>query len=134
MVIEKNRYLVKEKIEIGQFFGSKPEDVFITLREPSTTEVYDLQNKWREANGDKTKVMEALIDILPDIIVDHNMFRDEKSKYTNTEVKEIVLSQINLFSFVIGHYCDKVLFIIMPHQTEAAGETKDEASGEKKTG
>lgn len=132
MVIEKNRYLIKEKIEIGQFFGSKNEDVFITLREPSTTEVYELQDKWRGASGDKTKIMVALIDMLPDIIVDHNLYRDEKTKYGNTEVKDIILSQLNLFSFVIDAYCDKVLFIIMPHQTEDAGK-KDQTDGEKKT-
>lgn len=114
MIIEKNRYLIRTKILIGNYFGGSAEDCFIELREPSTKELYELKGRWKEADKDYEKIMFALVDLLPSLIVDHNAYLNDKDKYSTQELVELVLSKLDMFYYVVSEYYDKVLFIIMP--------------------
>lgn len=129
MIVEKNRYLIKAKILIGNFLGAAPDEAFVELREPNTLELYELREKWAQAAGDQQKTLMALIDILPALVVSHNLFADEKTLCSKERAAEIILDKINLFEYVVAEYYDKVLFLIMPAKTE-----QGKADGEEKTG
>ncbi|MCD1654717.1 hypothetical protein K7J14_08360 [Treponema zuelzerae] len=118
MIIEKNRYLIRTKILIGNFLGGSPEDCFVELREPSTTELYDLKEKWRVTRGSASQSMYALVDLLPNLIVEHNGYKSENEKYSSQEMVETILSKIEMFEHVVMQYYEKVLFIIMPEMKE----------------
>lgn len=129
MIIEKNRYLIKAKIFIGNFFASAIDDVFIELREPTTRELYEMQEKSAGLTDKVAKqkaFMMAMIDLLPSVIVTHNIFASESVMYKNDEVVELVLAKIDLFQYVVTEYYDKVLSFIMPSTVEMETKATEE--------
>ncbi len=68
MIVEKNRYLIKTKIFIGNFYDAPVEDVFVEVREPNTRELYAMQEKSAGLTdpGERQKAfMLGMIDLLP---------------------------------------------------------------------
>jgi len=58
MELEKNRYLLKIKIEIGDFLGGEKAAAFVVLRETNKKETLELQEKWSDINCEYIELLE----------------------------------------------------------------------------
>ena len=130
MIVEKNRYLIKTKIFIGNFYDAPVEDVFVEVREPNTRELYAMQEKSAGLTdpGERQKAfMLGMIDLLPLVIVTHNLYASEGVPYKNDEVVELILAKIDLFQYVVTEYYSKVLSFIMPSTESQEPKATEEA-------
>jgi hypothetical protein len=110
VIVEDSKYLVSEKILIGQFFGLPEQDAFIELREPDTRTMMKMQKASR--TEDTEQVVEAFIEVFPKVLVDHSLMKSEKEKMTAAEVIEVLEKKMELFMYVVTTYSEKVLFTL----------------------
>ena len=81
------------RINIGQFFeGCKEEDVFVTLREPTYAE--------SKAAGDG-EAEDAFIDLLPQLLTDHNFEGDNGGAATAKEVVDMLKNSTSALVYVV---------------------------------
>lgn len=116
-------YLITVKIDVGEFFEQKKEDVYIVLREMSTKEFLQFQQKNIMNAGGKdinkeTKDMitaielsEYIVDILGNIIIDHNFYEAENKKMDSREVAKIIQHKFNICMYVLKEYQNSTLRI-----------------------
>lgn len=102
-------WLVSEKVLLGDCFGGLPEDAFVELRELSAIDMSRLQKAL--ASADEVRNVEAFGEILPRIIVDHNFAKDEATKYSPEELRDLIMSKAEAYYKVLRQYSEKVLFI-----------------------
>lgn len=108
MVIVKDDYLITARISVGEFFGVPNDDAFIELRELNTMAMAGFERDLK--SQDNEQIIKAFVGILPNVIVDHNLMRDETNKLTAAEVAVIIERKLDLFLKVLEEYKDKVLF------------------------
>jgi hypothetical protein len=125
MIVEKNRFLIKTKVFIGDFLGGKKEDAFIELREPNMTETFKLNETMKEKG-----FSEAFMELLPSMIVSHNLNESETVLCKTDEVVNIVCSKTQLFGYLATEYYEKIIVFISP-STQEVQEPK--AAQEEKT-
>jgi len=97
------RFLIKVKINLGQFFDKADDDVFVVLREMDTFNTLKLNEQLRES---ELATFMAFKEILPELIVDHNFYADEKTKMNNTEVVDLLFSKTKVATKIIKDYLD----------------------------
>lgn len=100
----KNSYLITTKIEFGTMLGCDTDaDAYITLKEMPTSLVMRLRQRTSE-----DEMMEFFHEILPEIIVDHNLYEDETTKMTNEAIADLVYDKVELTGKVFGDYSQAV--------------------------
>ena len=99
-------YLFSKKIGVGQFFGAEKDAACIELKETSMA----VSAKIYQASGDAEKLATAFNEILPSIIVDHDLWKDEAHKYTAEEVAKMVAGRAELCAYLRGRWFKEVLF------------------------
>jgi hypothetical protein len=105
MVID-SKFLFSKKIPVGDYFGEAPEAATIELRETSVANAA----KFQEATKDIEKTMAHFLALLPGLIVDHDLWKDDVNKYTATEVAEMVSARAELGMHLMGAFTEQVLF------------------------
>jgi hypothetical protein len=108
MVIVNDNYLVKARINLGQFFDVPEEDVFIELKEPNSKALFKMEEAFR--SKDSMIILTVFIELLPSLITAHNLMRTETEKQSSVEVAAIVESKMDIFMHVLNEYKDKILF------------------------
>jgi hypothetical protein len=106
MIVE-NNYLFSRKLEVGQFYDAKPEEVWIELREVGGVAAA----KMRKFADDTEGAVVYFLSLLSWMIVDHNLWKDEANKYTADEVAEMVGNRAELCLELMNRYFKQVLFI-----------------------
>lgn len=101
-------WLVSETVLLGDCFGGALEDAFVELRELSAIDMSRLQKAL--ASADEVRNVEAFGEILPRIIVDHNIGKDETTKYSPEELRDLIMSKAEAYYRVLRQYSEKVLF------------------------
>ncbi|MGD9938612.1 MAG: hypothetical protein AB7T74_02300 [Clostridia bacterium] len=110
MIIAKDTYLVKARMNLGNFFDAPDADVFIELREPDTKATFKLNNAF--TSGDNERIVITFVELLPALITAHNLMKTETESYTLTEVAGIIESKLDLFLHVLDQYKEKVIFTL----------------------
>lgn len=101
-------FLIKVKIEIGEELGlEKADEAFVELRELPTIET--LKMKELQDKGEVV-LIEYFKSILPQCIVDHNLYETETEKMSNEAITDMIFDKTNLASKVVGEYIEKVFF------------------------
>lgn len=99
----------KVKIEIGTLVGlESDEEAFLTLREMSTFNTMKLRDS---AKADKDSVINFFYEVMPEIIVDHNLYITEQKKMTNEEVRDFIFEKIELSTLILQKYSAASFFI-----------------------
>lgn len=103
-----NKYLWKCKVDISEFTAG--DNHFVTLREPTTSEMKDLvklQNglsKIDENNVDEVfTVIHGFTELSKTLIIDHD-FYDEDKKLPSKDVAEFMDSKMNLAKAVMKEF------------------------------
>lgn len=101
MFVKKNsNYIITTKIEFGTFLGCKEDsEAYVVLREMDTYETLQL----KKHTGEEELLM-FFKELMPTLIVEHNLFETEADKMTNEDLVKLVFSKINLTTKVFGEY------------------------------
>lgn len=95
--------LRKVKIEFGTLLGlEKDEEAYVTLRELDTMTTLKLKDV--SQTGNQNDVMEFFKEVLPRIIVTHNLYETETKIMTNQAVTDFIYEKLEVTSKVIGEY------------------------------
>ena len=95
--------LRKVKIEFGTLLGlERDEEAYVTLRELDTMTTLKLKDV--SQTGNQNDVMEFFKEVLPRIIVTHNLYETETKIMTNQAVKDFIYEKLEVTSKVIGEY------------------------------
>ena len=95
--------LRKVKIEFGTLLGlEKDEEAYVTLRELDTMTTLKLKDV--SQTGNQNDVMEFFKEVLPKIIVTHNLYETETKIMTNQAVTDFIYEKLEVTSKVIGEY------------------------------
>ena len=106
MYIKKSNYdnaLKKVKVEFGKLIGLEEDrEAYVTLKELDTMTI--LKFKDVSQKGDQNDLMEFFKEVLPKIIVTHNLYETETKLMTNEEVAAFIYEKLELTSKVMGEY------------------------------
>ncbi|MCX7023048.1 MAG: hypothetical protein NT080_00330 [Spirochaetes bacterium] len=105
MIIDQH-YLFSKKLGVGRFFGVTEDDVTIEFRETDVVTT----TKFQTFSGDTSKATEFFVKMLPGIIVDHDLWKDEAHKYTADEIAAMIAGRAELCIDIMGRYVQEVLF------------------------
>lgn len=101
-------FLVKVKIEIGKELGLENDaEAFVELKELPTIETMKMKAIQEEG---EVALIEYFKSILPNCIVDHNLYETDTEKMSNEAVTEMLFEKTTLATKVVGEFIDKVFF------------------------
>jgi len=132
IVVKDTNYLIKTRIDVGQFFGSDPEEAFIEMREPSNKDLIALTKAAK--TGDQDEVLKVFTSILPRIIIEHNLARPaskpdaEPALMSNSEVCDLIVERFGIYTEIVGRYLEDVVFILAPKSAEQSDGSPGESS------
>ena len=113
MYVKKNDYdkaLRKVRIEFGTLIGLDTDaEAFLELKELDTLTTLKL----RSLADKQDEVIAYFKEILPNIIVDHNLYETEDKKMSNKEIANFIFEKIELSTKVMTEYT-KAIFRIKP--------------------
>lgn len=107
MIIDRKNYLKTVRVEFGkELGGDSPADAYFIMREPTTLEWAEIQ----EASAEKKEsiIIKRLKDIFPALIIEHNIYSDKTTQYSNAEAVEIVFGKIDAALKVINDYIAEI--------------------------
>jgi hypothetical protein len=61
-------------------------------------------------SGDNVAIIEAFLEMLPSVIVSHNLMRDNDTALSKPELVEVIEQKLELFMHMLVEYKAKVLF------------------------
>lgn len=97
-------YVHRQRINLGEEFGKENEEVFIILRELDTKSVLKLKEasaKDKDETTSETASLEAFREILPKLIIDHNIYETEEKKMNADEVTELIFEKVSTVGKVL---------------------------------
>ena len=98
----------KVRVDFGTIIGlEKDEDAYVVLKELPTLEMMQLKDAHEK--GQK-ELLTFFKDVLPQIIVEHNLYETEKQKMSNEDVASFIYEKIDLTGKVIGEYASASFF------------------------
>ncbi len=110
------KFLIKVRVNIGKELGLENEnEAFIELKEIPTLETMNLKEMTSKS---EKELIQYFKNMLPMIIVDHNLYVSENIKMSNEEVVEIVFEKNTLATKVIGDYLQNAFFTSAPKKGE----------------
>lgn len=114
MYIKKNDYdkaLKKVKIEFGTLIGLDTDaEAFVILKEMDTLSTL----KMRALAEKEDEVIVYFKELLPNILVDHNLYETEDKKMSPKDVANFIFEKLEVSSKIIGDYTSSV-FRIKPN-------------------
>jgi hypothetical protein len=105
MIVETN-YLFSKKLDVGQFFNAEPGDGWIELREVGGVAAA----KFKKLSDDTEASVGYFLSLLPWMIVDHSLWKDDANKHTADEVATLVGNRAELCLDLMNRYVRQVLF------------------------
>ena len=98
----------KIRVDFGTIIGlEKDEDAFVVLKELPTMEMMQLNEAHEKG---RKELLEFFKDVLPLIIVDHNLYETEKQKMSNEDLASFIYEKLDLTGKVIGEYASASFF------------------------
>lgn len=108
MYIKKQNYdnaLKKVKVEFGTIIGLDTDaEAFVILKEMDTLTTLKL----RSLSDNSDEIISFFKDILPTIIVDHNLYESEDKKMSAKEVASFIFEKLELSTKVMSDYTSAI--------------------------
>ena len=114
-IANQDDFILKHRINLGDVFNQeKEEDVFVVLKEPKSLDFIRLNDTISNAGKeDGTKLFEKIVELLPKVIVEHNLYKDEKNILNNEEVVDFISCKTEALTKLVNEYSEKVLFLLI---------------------
>jgi len=117
MYVKKNDYdkaLRKVKIEFGTLVGLDTDaEAFLELKELDTLTTLKL----RSLTDKQDEVIAYFKEILPNIIVDHNLYETEDKKMSNKDIANFIFEKLELSTKVMTEYT-QAIFRVKPNSED----------------
>ena len=98
----------KVRINIGTLVGlEKDDECYVTLKELPTLEILKLKEAHNDGLG---AVMKYFKDVIPYILVDHNLYETEQQKMKNEDVADLIFAKNELTNKIISEYTSASFF------------------------
>lgn len=98
----------KVRVDFGTLIGlEKDEDAYVVLKELPTLEMMKLNEAHEKG---RKELLEFFKDVLPLIIVDHNLYETEKQRMSDEDVAAFIYEKLDLTGKVIGEYASASFF------------------------
>ena len=98
----------KVRVDFGTLIGlEKDEDAYVVLKELPTLEMMQLNEAHEKG---RKELLEFFVEVLPLIIVEHNLYETETEKRSNDEVARFIYEKLDLTGKVIGEYASASFF------------------------
>jgi hypothetical protein len=108
-IYDEKKYIFDITVDLSSFFE---EGVYITLREPNTTEMLKIKAALADKIDDKEEGYFRLYEqLLPNVITDHNFYVDEKTKIDNKSLTAILFSRISVIGLIMRKYNEEIIFL-----------------------
>jgi hypothetical protein len=107
VIVKDESYLIKTRIEVGQFFGREAAEAFIELREPNNKDLIRIKDGIGKSEAE---ALAAFSEIMPRIITDHNIYATEDQLKTSAEVAALIVERLGIYSYVVKRYAEDVVF------------------------
>lgn len=128
MYIKSQNYekaLRRVKIEFGTLIGlNEDREAYVTLKELNTMET--LQLKDVSTSGNQNEMMAYFKEILPKIIVAHNLYESENKLMDNNAVADFIFEKLDLTSKVMAEYT-KAMFRVNKPGTDGDNVSQQDA-------
>lgn len=128
MYIKSKNYdgsLRRVKIEFGTLIGlDEDKEAYVTLRELDTMTTLKLKDV--SQSGSQNDMMTFFKEILPRIIITHNLYETENKIMSNEAVADFIFEKLDLTSKVMGEYT-KSMFRVKPEGTEGDNNNIEDA-------
>ena len=98
----------KVRIEFGTLLGlEEDKEAYIVLKELPTMEMMQLNEAHEK--GQK-ELLQFFRDIIPRIMVEHNLYQTEEKKMSCSEVTELIYEKLDITSKVVSDYASASFF------------------------
>lgn len=116
MYIREKNYsnaIQKVTIEVGTLVGlEEDKEAYITLKELPTLETLKLKDSTDKGED----ILVFFKEVLPQIIVDHNFYENEKKKMTNEDLTEFIFERMAFSTKILKEYSHASFFSQMKKQ------------------
>ncbi len=110
-IVIKKDFIKTIKIDLREEFGAEAdEDVYIVLREPPTRQIMALSEAEEKGTA---AVVECFLEMFPELLVEHSLYKDEEHLMSNNEVKELLEEKMSLAIEVVKTYWSSSFFTQM---------------------
>ena len=117
--------LRKVKIEFGTLIGlEEDQEAYVTLKELSTMETLNLKEV--SQTGDQTSMMAYFKQVLPKIIVAHNLYETENTIMTPEAVADFIFEKLELTSKVMAEYTKAMFRVNKSADNGNKGDKQDD--------
>ena len=124
MYIKKANYdnaLRRVKIEFGTLIGlEEDKEAYVTLKELDTMTI--LKFKDVSQTGNQNELMEFFKEVLPKIIVTHNLYETETKLMSNEDVADFIYEKLELTTKVMSGYTS---YMFRSDKGRTEGNTED---------
>ena len=98
----------KIRVEFGTIIGQeKDEDAYVVLKELPTMEMMQLKEAHEKG---QMELLSFFKEVLPQIIVEHNLYETKTQKMKNTDVAAFIYEKLDLTGKIIGDYASASFF------------------------
>ncbi len=118
MIFNEKDFYKKIRIDLDEFFNG--EKVFIVVNEPKLEQYFELKDAMQgfqniKEGEDNTEAVKSLVLVLsklfPDLIIEHNFYKNEKEKLSSSEIINYLFSKLDIVTKVSEKYLDFFLDI-----------------------
>jgi len=95
-------FISKKRFDIGTWFDMAPEEVQVTMKEPTTLQYLKIQEVWTK--HDETEIIQSFYELFPELIVDHSFYQTENKKMTNQEVADLLFGKFEAITDIMKMY------------------------------
>ena len=103
-----NNAIQKVRVEFGTLIGlEKEEDAYVVLKELPTLEMMQLNEAHSKGH---VELMKFFHEVMPHILVDHNLYETEEKKMTDKAVTDFIFEKLELTSKIVSEYAGAAFF------------------------
>lgn len=98
----------KVRVEFGTLIGlEKDEEAYVVLKELPTLEMMQLNEAHNKGH---VELMRFFHEVMPHILVDHNLYETEDKKMNNSAVTDFIFEKLDLTSKIVSEYAGAAFF------------------------
>ena len=103
-----NNAIQRVRVEFGTLIGlEKDEDAYVVLKELPTLEMMQLNEAHEKGH---VVLMKFFHEVIPHILVDHNLYETEEKKMTDKAVTDFIFEKLELTSKIVSEYAAASFF------------------------
>jgi predicted nuclease of restriction endonuclease-like (RecB) superfamily len=97
-----SNFISKKRFDIGTWFDQAPEEVQVTMKEPTTLQYLKIREVWKKQ--DEVEIIQSFYELFPELVVDHSFYVSESKKMSNQEVADLLFGKFEAITDLMKLY------------------------------